>query len=74
MNPYFNQIYTDHEGKFYLSMFLAESPASGEQAVVYYDTEDKSKVLYLPEKAFSERYTLHDPFLTGGIKGESEEF
>lgn len=74
MSPYYNQIYTDRDGGFYLTMFLAESPVSGEKVVVYYDTVDKSKVFHLPEKTFSEKFTLHDPFLTGGVKGESEEF
>lgn len=47
-------LYQHYKGAYYLSLFRATHSETGEELVVYYNVEDKSKVWARPREMFFE--------------------
>jgi hypothetical protein len=75
---YSNQIYTDKNGKAYLTLYLAwwgddASYARKEPVVVYYAAEDKSKVLIMNQTDFANKFSHHNPYGEAFAEIEQED-
>lgn len=66
MSSFNNQIYTDEQGRFVLSLYQAFNPDTEESFAVYVHLHNKSMVHVLPVMEFLARFEWHDPYK--GIK------
>lgn len=57
---FYNKIWQDNEGKFYIVMYPAYQPITGNDYVVYFKVEEKQTILVLPKYLFVKSFTYHE--------------
>lgn len=56
-----NQLFKDLEGNIYVTLYLSENLSDGSSMVLYYQEENKQRILCMKKEQFLEKYTFYKP-------------
>lgn len=56
-----NQRFKDLEGNIYVTLYLSENPSDGSLMVIYYQEENKQRILCMKKEQFLKEHTFYKP-------------